>query len=81
MVFGVPDDNLPMRESLKNLIWAVGLRAEVFISAQEFVHSHNYPTAGWIGCGPKRREEQELRKLSGVEGLNRGDPLSGAQGV
>jgi FixJ family two-component response regulator len=46
MVFGVADDNVPMRESLKNLIRAVGLRAEVFVSAQEFVHSHIYTAAG-----------------------------------
>ena len=31
MVFGVADDNVPKRESLKNLIRAVGLRAEVFV--------------------------------------------------
>jgi FixJ family two-component response regulator len=46
MVFGVADDNVPMRESPKNLIRAVGLQAEVFISVQRFVHSHVYRAAG-----------------------------------
>jgi FixJ family two-component response regulator len=36
MVF-VVDDDAPMRESLKNLIRSVGLRAELFASAQEFL--------------------------------------------
>jgi FixJ family two-component response regulator len=38
MVF-VIDDDAPMRESLKNLIRSVGLRAELFASAQEFLRS------------------------------------------
>jgi FixJ family two-component response regulator len=38
MVF-VVDDDAPMRESLKNLIRSVGLRAELFASAQEFLQS------------------------------------------
>jgi FixJ family two-component response regulator len=38
MVFVVEDD-APMRESLKNLIRSVGLRAEAFASAQEFLRS------------------------------------------
>jgi FixJ family two-component response regulator len=38
MVF-VVDDDLPMRESLKNLIRSVGLQVEAFASAQEFLHS------------------------------------------
>jgi FixJ family two-component response regulator len=38
MVF-VVDDDAPMRESLKNLIRSVGLRAEFFASAQEFLRS------------------------------------------
>jgi FixJ family two-component response regulator len=38
MVF-VVDDDAPMRESLKNLIRSVGLRAELFASAQEFLRS------------------------------------------
>ena len=46
MVFGVADDNVPMRESLKNLIRAVGLRTEVFTSDQEFAHSHIGTAAG-----------------------------------
>jgi FixJ family two-component response regulator len=37
-VFVVADD-APMRESLKNLIRSVGLRAELFTSAQEFLRS------------------------------------------
>jgi FixJ family two-component response regulator len=35
----VVDDDSPMRESLKNLIRSVGLRVEVFASAQEFLRS------------------------------------------
>jgi FixJ family two-component response regulator len=38
MVF-IVDDDAPMRESLKNLIRSVGLRAELFASAQEFLGS------------------------------------------
>jgi FixJ family two-component response regulator len=38
MVF-VVDDDAPMRESLKNLIRSVGLRVELFASAQEFLRS------------------------------------------
>src|ERR1700730_17901112 len=38
MVF-VIDDDAPMRESLKNLIRSVGLRAELFASAQEFLRT------------------------------------------
>jgi len=34
MVF-VVDDDAPMRESLKNLIRSVGMRVELFASAQE----------------------------------------------
>jgi len=39
MVF-VVDDDAPMRESLKNLIRSVGLRVELFSSAQEFLESN-----------------------------------------
>src|SRR5215510_11638456 len=35
----VVDDDAPMRESLKNLIRSVGLRAELFASAQEFLRT------------------------------------------
>jgi FixJ family two-component response regulator len=35
----VVDDDPPMRESLKNLLRSVGLRAELFASAQEFLRS------------------------------------------
>jgi FixJ family two-component response regulator len=38
MVF-VVDDDAPMRKSLENLIRSVGLRVEVFASAQEFLRS------------------------------------------
>ena len=38
MVF-VVDDDAPMRESLKNLLRSVGLRVELFASAQEFLRS------------------------------------------
>ncbi len=46
MVFGVADDNVPMRESPESLIRAIELQVEVFISAQRFVHSHVYRAAG-----------------------------------
>jgi PleD family two-component response regulator len=39
MVF-VVDDDAPMRESLRNLIRSVGLRVELFSSAQEFLESN-----------------------------------------
>ncbi len=39
MVF-VVDDDAPMRESLRNLIRSVGLRVEIFSSAQEFLESN-----------------------------------------
>jgi FixJ family two-component response regulator len=39
MVF-VVDDDAPMRESLRNLIRSVGLRVELFSSAQEFLQSN-----------------------------------------
>jgi FixJ family two-component response regulator len=35
----VVDDDAPVRESLKNLIGSVGLRAELFASTQEFLRS------------------------------------------
>jgi len=35
----VVDDDVPMRESLQNLLQSVGLRAEVFASAQKFLRS------------------------------------------
>ena len=35
----VVDDDAPMRESLQNLLRSVGLRVEVFASAQEFLRS------------------------------------------
>jgi FixJ family two-component response regulator len=35
----VVDDDAPMRESLRNLIRSVGLRVELFASAQEFLRS------------------------------------------
>ncbi len=38
MVF-VVDDDAPMRESIRNLIRSVGLRVELFSSAQEFLES------------------------------------------
>ena len=35
----IVDDDAPMRESLKNLLRSIGLRAELFASAQEFLQS------------------------------------------
>ena len=46
MVF-VVDDDAPMRESLKNLIRSVGLRVELFASAQEFLRSKR---PDWPSC-------------------------------
>ena len=43
----VVDDDAPMRESLKNLMRSVGLRVEVFASAQEFLRS---PRPDVPGC-------------------------------
>jgi hypothetical protein len=43
----------PIRESLKNLIRSVGLRAELFSSAQEFLGSKHPPSGdGKMGAGP-----------------------------
>ena len=47
MVF-IVDDDAPMRESLKNLIRSVGLRAEVFASAQEFLRSKRPDVPGCL---------------------------------
>jgi FixJ family two-component response regulator len=47
MVF-VVDDDAPMRESLKNLIRSVGLRAELFASAQEFLRSKRPDVPGCL---------------------------------
>ena len=35
----IVDDDAPMRQSLKNLLRSIGLRAELFASAQEFLQS------------------------------------------
>ena len=35
----IVDDDVPMRASLKKLIRSIGLRAELFASAQEFLQS------------------------------------------
>src|ERR1700757_1063172 len=40
----VVDDDAPLRESLRNLIWWVGLRVELFASAQEFLQSQQPDT-------------------------------------
>ena len=37
----IVDDDAQMRESLRNLIRSVGLRVELFASAQEFVQSQH----------------------------------------
>jgi FixJ family two-component response regulator len=47
MVF-VVDDDASMRESLKNLIRSVGLRAELFASAQEFLRSKRPDVPGCL---------------------------------
>jgi FixJ family two-component response regulator len=44
----VVDDDAPMRESLKNLIRSVGLRAELFASAQEFLRSKRPDAPGCL---------------------------------
>ena len=92
MVFGVADANVPMRESLKNLIQAVGFRTEVFTSDQEFAHSHICTWKGKIGipisCSSRYKappvrsaaaqRDGGARAGNAVEGLNRGDHWSGA---
>ena len=42
------DDDAPMRESLKNLIRSIGLRAELFASAQEFLQSERPDLPGCL---------------------------------
>ena len=37
----IVDDDAHMRESLRNLVRSVGLRAELFASAQEFLQSRH----------------------------------------
>jgi FixJ family two-component response regulator len=44
----VVDDDAPMRESLKNLIRSIGLRAELFASAQEFLRSKRPDVPGCL---------------------------------
>jgi FixJ family two-component response regulator len=44
----VVDDDASMRESLKNLIRSVGLRAELFASAQEFLRSKRPDVPGCL---------------------------------
>jgi len=43
----VVDDDAAMRRSLENLIRSIGLRVQVFASAQEFLRSNR---AGVPGC-------------------------------
>jgi FixJ family two-component response regulator len=44
----VVDDDAPLRESLKNLIRSVGLRVEVFASAQEFLRGKRPDVPGCL---------------------------------
>ena len=70
MVF-VVDDDAPMRESLKNLIRSVGLRAELFASAQEFLRSErpNVPSCLVL--------DVRLPGLSGLDLQRRSRPFDG----
>ena len=44
----IVDDDAPMRESLKNLLRSIGLRAELFASAQEFLQSKRPDSPGCL---------------------------------
>ena len=44
----IVDDDAPMRESLKNLLRSIGLRAELFASAQEFLQSERPDLPGCL---------------------------------
>ena len=57
----VVDDDAPMRESLKNLIRSVGLRAELFASAQEFLRSKRPDVPACLVL------DVRLRGLSGLD--------------
>ena len=60
MVF-VVDDDAPMRESLKDLIGSVGLRVEVFASAQEFLRRTRPDVPGCLVL------DVRLQGLSGLD--------------
>jgi FixJ family two-component response regulator len=57
----VVDDDAPTRESLKNLIRSVGLRAEAFASAQEFLRSKRPDAPACLVL------DVRLRGLSGLD--------------
>jgi FixJ family two-component response regulator len=57
----VVDDDAPMRESLQNLLQSVGLRVEVFASAQEFLRSTRPDVPGCLVL------DVRLPGLSGLE--------------
>jgi FixJ family two-component response regulator len=72
MVF-VVDDDAPMRESLKNLLRSVGLRVELFASAQEFLPSKrpDLPSCLVLGAGcerkPKLQGQAQLDLMQSAE--------------
>ena len=57
----VVDDDAPMRESLQNLLRSVGLRVEVFASAQEFLRCTRPDVPGCLVL------DVRLPGLSGLE--------------
>jgi FixJ family two-component response regulator len=57
----IVDDDAPLRESLKNLIRSVGLRVEVFASAQEFLRSKRPDVPGCLVL------DVRLQGLSGLD--------------
>ena len=57
----VVDDDAPMRESLTNLLWSVGLRVAAFASAQEFLCSTRPDVPGCLVL------DVRLPGLSGLE--------------
>ena len=57
----VVDDDASVRETLKDLIESVGLRVEVFASAQEFLRSKRPDVPGCLVL------DVRLRGLSGLD--------------
>jgi FixJ family two-component response regulator len=70
MVF-VVDDDAPMRESLKNLIRSVGLRVELFASAQEFLRSNrpNLPSCLVLDVRLPGLSGLDLQRRTGDAGI------------
>ena len=66
----IVDDDAPLRESLRNLIRSVGLRVELFASAQEFLQSQQPDTPSCLVLDVR---------LSGRSGLDYQRELTAAE--